>query len=128
MKQIYTPIVSKVSDATTKQIEAGLAKAEEAAKAAVAAKVAAGQIPAAAQPAAEAAAVAQAQQAAAAQIEKQIPVANVASDGTVTLDFSNAALRAPVNVASSENDVLMFAGITVNSSDSSTAVPRVPPI
>ncbi len=93
MTQIYTPITSKLTDATTARIQDGLTKASDAATQAVAAKVAAGQIPAAAQPAATAAAVAQARQAAATQITQQIPVAKVAADGTVTLDFSNAAAR-----------------------------------
>jgi EmrB/QacA subfamily drug resistance transporter len=93
MNEIYGPIVTKVTDATTTQIEDGLTKAADAAKQAVADQVAAGEIPAAAQPAAEAAAVAQAQQAAAAQIQQQIPVAQIADDGTVTLDFSNDADR-----------------------------------
>jgi hypothetical protein len=93
MNEIYGPIVTKVTDATTTQIEDGLTKAADAAKQAAADQVAAGELPAAAQPAAEAAAVAQAQQAAAAQIQQQIPVAQIADDGTVTLDFSNDADR-----------------------------------
>ena len=41
---------------------------------------------------------------------------------------SNAASRAAVRLALSVNSALKFVGITVNSSDSSTAVPSVPPI
>ncbi|GAA1952304.1 MDR family MFS transporter [Microbacterium deminutum] len=93
MDQIYGPIVTKVTDATTKKIQDGLAAASDAAKKAVADQVASGAIPASAQAAAEAAAIAQAQQLAATQIESQIPVANIAADGTVTLDFSNATDR-----------------------------------
>ncbi|KAA9108545.1 MDR family MFS transporter [Microbacterium rhizomatis] len=93
MAQIYTPITSGITDATTAQIEAGLTKAADAATAAVAAQVAAGTIPASAQAAATTAAVAQAQAAAAAQIQQQIPVAQIAADGTVTLDFSDPAAR-----------------------------------
>jgi len=93
MDKVYGARVSQIEDATTKQIEASLAKAAQAAKAAVDEQVAAGKIPAAEQAAAEQQAVQQAQQAATAQIEKQIPVAKIASDGTVTLDFSDAAAR-----------------------------------
>ncbi|WP_457099364.1 MDR family MFS transporter [Microbacterium sp. P5_E9] len=93
MDQIYGPIVTQVTDATTTKIEGGLTAASDAATKAVADKVAAGEIPASAQPAAEAAAIAQAQQAAAAQIEIEIPVASIADDGTVTLDFSDDAAR-----------------------------------
>ncbi|MBD3752918.1 MAG: MFS transporter, partial [Micrococcales bacterium] len=93
MQTIYTPIVSAVTDATTQQIEQGLQQATDAATQAVADQVAAGTIPASAQEAATAAAVAQAQAAATAQIEEQIPVAQISSDGTVTLDFSDAADR-----------------------------------
>ncbi|MDL9981187.1 MDR family MFS transporter [Microbacterium sp. ASV49] len=93
MDKVYGPIVAKATDATTKQIESGITKAQEAAKNAVAEQVAAGKIPAAAQPAAEAAAVAKATELAGAAIEKQVPVAKVAADGTVTLDFSDPAAR-----------------------------------
>ncbi len=60
---------------------------------AVAQQVAAGQIPAAAQAQATEAAVAQAISAASAQIQQQVPVARVGSDGSVSLDFSDAADR-----------------------------------
>ncbi|MEN8603094.1 MDR family MFS transporter [Microbacterium rhizosphaerae] len=93
MDKVYSPIVTKATDATVKQLQAGVTKAQEAAKNAVAEQVAAGKIPAAAQPAAEAAAVAAATKAAGAAIEKQVPAAQVASDGTVSLDFSNDAAR-----------------------------------
>jgi hypothetical protein len=93
MDKIYTPIVSKATEATMSQLQAGITRAQESAKNAVAEQVAAGKIPAAAQPAAEAAAVAAATKAAGAAIEKQVPAAQVASDGTVSLDFSNDAAR-----------------------------------
>jgi EmrB/QacA subfamily drug resistance transporter len=94
MKQLpYDQIVSKVTEETTKGAQSGIDQATAAAKDAVAQQVAAGQIPADQQAAAEAAAVSKAQAAAAAQIEQKIPVARVADDGTVTLDFSNAAQR-----------------------------------
>ncbi|WP_243065046.1 MDR family MFS transporter [Humibacter sp. RRB41] len=93
MGTIYDPIVNNVTKQTTKQAQAGVDKATAAAKAAVDKQVAAGLIPADAQAAAEAQAVQQAQQAAATAIQKQIPVARVASDGTVTLDFTNASQR-----------------------------------
>ena len=93
MDQIYGPIVTQVTDATTTKIEDGLTAAADAATQAVADQVAAGTIPASAQAAATAAAVQQAQQAAATEIESQIPVARIADDGTVTLDFSNTADR-----------------------------------
>jgi EmrB/QacA subfamily drug resistance transporter len=93
MAQIYTPITSGITDATTTQIQDGLTQATDAATKAVADKVAAGEIPAAAQEAATVAAVTEARNAAATQIEQQIPVAQIAADGTVTLDFSDAAAR-----------------------------------
>ncbi len=94
MEQIYTPIVTGITDATTAQIEAGLTKATDAATQAVADQVAAGAIPAAAQEQATTQAVAQAQAAATEKIQQQIPVARVAEDGTVTLDFSDPDQRA----------------------------------
>ena len=94
MDQIYDPIVTQLTTATTTQIEDGLTQAADAATQAVADKVATGEIPAGAQEAATTAAVAQAQEAAATQIEQEIPVAQIASDGTVTLDFSDDAARA----------------------------------
>lgn len=94
MEQIYAPIVTGVTDATTAQIEDGLAQAEDAATQAVADQVAAGEIPASAQDAATEQAVAQAQAEAAAQIKEEIPVAQIADDGTVTLDFSDDDARA----------------------------------
>ena len=56
-------------------------------------QVAAGTIPAAAQEQATAAAQEQAIQQAATAIQQQLPVAKVAADGTVTLDFSDATAR-----------------------------------
>ncbi|MBU4464578.1 MAG: MFS transporter [Actinobacteria bacterium] len=93
MTQVYTPIVSKLTDATKAEIEGGLTKAADTATAAVADQVAAGKVPADQQAAVTATAVAQARTAAAAQITQQIPVAKIAADGTVTLDFSDAAAR-----------------------------------
>jgi EmrB/QacA subfamily drug resistance transporter len=94
MDQIYSPIVTQLTGATTARIEDGLTKAADAATQAVVDEVAAGEIPASAQDAATAAAVAQAQEAAATQIEQEIPVAQIAADGIVTLDFSDDAARA----------------------------------
>ncbi len=94
MSGIYTPIVTQTTDAVTQQVQQGVQQAQDAATQAVAAQVAAGQIPAAAQAQATQAAIAQATSAAATQIQQQIPVARVGSDGSVSLDFSNAADRA----------------------------------
>jgi len=94
MAKIYTPIVTQATDATTQQLQEGVDKAAAAATDAVAAQVEAGQIPASQQDAATAAAVAQAQQAALAEIQKQVPVARLTDDGTVTLDFSDPDERA----------------------------------
>ena len=94
MAKIYTPIVTQAADATTQQLQEGVDKAAAAATDAVAAQVEAGQIPASQQDAATAAAVAQAQQAALAEIQKQVPVARLTDDGTVTLDFSDPDERA----------------------------------
>jgi F0F1-type ATP synthase membrane subunit b/b' len=94
MSAIYTPIVDRSSDAVTAQVQQGVQQATDAATQAVAAEVAAGRLPAAAQQAATDAAVSQAVSAAATQIQQQVPVARVAADGTVSLDFSDAADRA----------------------------------
>ncbi|WP_292709021.1 MDR family MFS transporter [Microbacterium sp. 67-17] len=120
MQTIYTPIVSAVTDATTQQIEQGLQQATDAATQAVADQVAAGTIPASAQEAATAAAVAQAQAAATAQIEEQIPVAQISSDGTVTLDFSDAADREAFVAQIIPQIEEQFAGGGDSSLDSST--------
>ncbi len=96
MASIYTPIVSQVTEETTAQVQDGVDQATDAATQAVAAQVAAGQIPAAAQEAATTAAVTQARQTAAQQIQQQVPVARVADDGTVSLDFTDAAARSGV--------------------------------
>ncbi|GAA2966243.1 hypothetical protein GCM10010459_23430 [Microbacterium schleiferi] len=120
MQTIYTPIVSAVTDATTQQIEQGLQQATDAATQAVADQVAAGTIPASAQEAATAAAVAQAQAAATAQIEEQIPVAQISSDGTVTLDFSDAADREAFVAQIIPQIEEQFAGGGESSLDSST--------
>jgi len=94
MSSIYTPIVDRTTDAVTQQAQQGVQQATDAATQAVATQVAAGAIPAAAQAQATQAAVSQAIAAAATQIQQQIPVARVGSDGTVTLDFSDADQRA----------------------------------
>ncbi len=93
MEQIYAPIVAGITKQTTQQAQDAVTSAREAATTAIAAKVAAGEIPPAAQAAAESAAVAEAQSAATIAIQQKIPVARVAADGTVTLDFSDAAAR-----------------------------------
>ncbi len=93
MKQIYTPIVSKVTDNTAKGIQDNVTKAEDAAKQAVDQQVAAGQIPPAAQAQAEAAAVQKAREAVAAGLAQKAPYATIGSDGKVTLDFSDATVR-----------------------------------
>jgi hypothetical protein len=94
MSGIYTPIVSKIVEGTTTQLQAGVKQAQDAATQAVTEQVAAGRIPASAQAAATQTAVAQAITAATTQIQQQVPVARVSSDGTVSLDFSDAAQRA----------------------------------
>ncbi|MDF2664700.1 MAG: permease of the major facilitator superfamily [Microbacterium sp.] len=94
MTGIYAPIVSKTSDAITQQVQQGVQQATDAATQAVAQQVAAGQIPAAAQAQATQAAVSQAVAAATTKIQEQIPVARVAADGSVSLDFSDPAQRA----------------------------------
>ncbi|MDN4597747.1 MDR family MFS transporter [Leifsonia virtsii] len=93
MEQSYTKIVDETTKATQAGLQAGVTKAQDAAKAAVAQGVASGAIPPQAQAAAEAQAVATATQKAGAAIEQKAPYATVAADGTVTLDFSDAAAR-----------------------------------
>ncbi|MFP3466958.1 MDR family MFS transporter [Leifsonia sp. SIMBA_070] len=93
MDKIYTPITSKATDATQKQIQGQVTAGLDQATQAVDAQVAAGTIPPQAQPQAEAAA----QQAALTKIQaglaEQAPYAKVAGDGTVTLDFSDPTAR-----------------------------------
>jgi len=93
MEKIYAPIVTQLTQATTEQIQPGVQQARDAAAQGVAEAVAAGRIPPALQEAATATAVQQATQLAAQQIQQQVPVARVADDGTVTLDFSDTAAR-----------------------------------
>ncbi|MCM3613261.1 MFS transporter [Microbacterium enclense] len=93
MSSIYAPIVTQTTDAVTQQVQQGVQQATDAATQAVAQQVAAGQIPAAAQSQATQAAVAQAISAASAQIRQQVPVARIGGDGSVSLDFSDAADR-----------------------------------
>ncbi|WP_348789828.1 MDR family MFS transporter [Leifsonia sp. NPDC080035] len=93
MHQVYTPITSKATEATQQQLQKAVDGAKSAASAAVAAQVAAGAIPPQAQAQAEAAAQQQAIQGATAKIQAQAPYAKVATDGTVTLDFSDEAAR-----------------------------------
>lgn len=122
MSQIYTPIVSGVTDATTAQIQAGLTKATDAATQAVADQVAAGTVPPEAQEAVTAQAVAQAQKEATAKIQEQIPVARVADDGTVSLDFSNSGERAAfvASVVPTLQDT--FAGGKTDSANNESAI------
>ncbi|MGN7186400.1 MDR family MFS transporter [Microbacterium enclense] len=93
MSSIYAPIVTQTTDAVTQQVQQGVQQATDAATQAVAQQVTAGQIPAAAQTQATQAAVAQAISAASAQIRQQVPVARIGGDGSVSLDFSDAADR-----------------------------------
>ncbi|MEY9951901.1 EmrB/QacA subfamily drug resistance transporter [Leifsonia sp. EB34] len=93
MEKIYTPITSKATAATQQALQKAVDGAKAAATQAVAGQVAAGHIPPQAQAQAEAAAQQQAIQAAAAKIEAQAPYASVASDGTVTLNFTDASAR-----------------------------------
>jgi hypothetical protein len=93
MEQSYDKIVDESTKAAQAGLQAGVTKAQDAAKAAVAQGVASGAIPPQAQAAAEAQAVATATQKAGAAIEQKAPYATVAADGTVTLDFSDAAAR-----------------------------------
>jgi hypothetical protein len=88
MSSIYTPIVQQTTDAVTQQVQQGVQQATDAATQAVAQQVAA-----AAQAQVTQAAVAQAISAATAQIQQQVPVARIGADGSVSLDFSNAADR-----------------------------------
>ena len=93
MEKIYTPITSKATAATQQALQKAVDGAKSAATQAVDAQVAAGTIPPQAQAQAEAAAQQQAVQAATTKIEAQAPYAQVGSDGTVTLDFSDASAR-----------------------------------
>jgi EmrB/QacA subfamily drug resistance transporter len=93
MEQSYNKIVEESTTKTKDALQASVTKAQDAAKAAVAAGVASGAIPPQAQAAAEAQAVSTATAAAATAIEQKAPYAQVAPDGTVTLDFSDAAAR-----------------------------------
>ncbi|MBT9605015.1 MDR family MFS transporter [Microbacterium sp.] len=93
MQKVYDPFVEKLSDGALSGAQDGIAQAKTAAADAVAQQVAAGTIPAAAQDQATAAAQTQAIAQAGAAIQQQVPVARVAADGTVTLDFSDATAR-----------------------------------
>ncbi|MCX6502602.1 MAG: DHA2 family efflux MFS transporter permease subunit [Microbacterium sp.] len=93
MTAVYAPIVGGITDAATANAQSAVDQARDAATQAVADQVAAGRIPASAQQAATDTAVAEAQAAATAALATQLPVARVAADGTVTLDFSDAADR-----------------------------------
>ncbi|WP_058623017.1 MDR family MFS transporter [Microbacterium testaceum] len=90
MSTVYAPIISGITDGATTQLQQVVQQATDAATQAVAAKVAAGELPASAQAAATQNAVAQAL----AGVTQQAPFARIASDGTVTLDFSDADQRA----------------------------------
>jgi hypothetical protein len=109
MNTIYDPIVTNTTKETTQALQAtvdkakteGAAAGKKAAVAQVQQQVAAGQIPASQAAAAEAAAGAAGSAAGEKAaldkvgpvIQQKVPVARVASDGTVTLDFSNASDR-----------------------------------
>ena len=90
MSTVYAPIISGITDGATTQLQQVVQQATDAATQAVAAKVAAGELPASAQATATQNAVAQAL----AGVTQQAPFARIASDGTVTLDFSDADQRA----------------------------------
>lgn len=121
MSTVYTPIVQQATQAVTAQVQSGVQQAEDAATQAVAAQVAAGTLPASAQQSATAAAVSQAISTAAAQIQQQVPVARVAADGTVSLDFSNAADRETfVNSVADTLEQQFAAGNDTSSLGSST--------
>jgi len=90
MSTVYAPIISGITDGATTQLQQVVQQATDAATQAVAAKVAAGELPASAQATATQNAVAQAL----AGVAQQAPFARIASDGTVTLDFSDADQRA----------------------------------
>ncbi|WP_307217116.1 MDR family MFS transporter [Microbacterium sp. SORGH_AS_0888] len=94
MSSIYAPMVSSITTAATQNAQSAVDQAKEAATAAVASQVAAGQIPASAQAAVTEQAVAKAVAAASTALTEKLPVATVASDGTVSLDFSDATARA----------------------------------
>ncbi len=93
MKTMYAEIVDGATKGTTSAIEASVAQETDAAKKAVADQVATGKIPAAGQAAAESQAVAQAIQAVASKVDETNPAVKIAADGTVSLDFSDAAAR-----------------------------------
>ena len=93
MQKVYDPFVQTVSEGALTGAQNGIEQAKTAAANAVAQQVAAGTIPAGAQEQATAAAQAQAIAQVGAAIEQQLPVARVAADGTVTLDFTDATAR-----------------------------------
>lgn len=93
MSKVYDPFVGQLSDGALDGAQKGVDEAKAAAAEAVAQQVASGAIPAAAQQQATADAEQQAVAQAGAKITEQLPVATVAADGTVTLDFTDAAAR-----------------------------------
>ncbi|MFT4212603.1 MAG: MDR family MFS transporter [Microbacterium sp.] len=93
MSAVYDTIVSNLEDATIAQAQSAVDDATQAATDAVAQQVADGTIPADAQETATAEAVASAVAAVKAALADELPVAQVADDGTVTLDFSDADIR-----------------------------------
>lgn len=93
MSAVYASMVSNLTTAATQNAQSALEQAKDAATSAVAGQVAAGQIPASAQQAATEQAVAKAVAAASAALQEKLPVARIASDGTVSLDFSDPAAR-----------------------------------
>ncbi|MFJ6677970.1 MDR family MFS transporter [Microbacterium sp. NPDC091382] len=93
MSKVYDPFVAQLSDSALDGAQKGVDEAKAAAADAVAQQVASGAIPAAAQQQATAEAEQQAIAQAGVRIAEQLPVAKVAADGTVTLDFTDAAAR-----------------------------------
>ena len=120
MSKFYDPLVSKLTDGALTQAQDGVNQAKAAAADAVAQQVAAGRLPAAAQQQATAAAQAQAIAQATTTIQQQLPVAQVASDGTVTLDFSNADARQSFVDAAAPKIIDSLSNSSDTSFDSST--------
>ncbi|AZS45300.1 Multidrug resistance protein 3 [Microbacterium oleivorans] len=93
MSKVYDPFVGQLSDGALDGAQKGVDEAKAAAADAVAQQVASGAIPAAAQQEVTSQAEQQAIAQAGAKIIEQVPVAKVAADGTVSLDFTDAAAR-----------------------------------
>jgi EmrB/QacA subfamily drug resistance transporter len=93
MDQLYGKIVGGAEKGAQQKIQAQVTQGLDKAKQAVDQQVAAGAIPPQAQAAAEAAAQQQVIAGVQAGLAKSAPYAKVASDGTVTLDFTDASAR-----------------------------------